>query len=507
MSSGRMVQWSPAASARRAIAVSIGKAAHSGVRYLGDGNGAAIPGRVALAIDPGSLGSLVAEIRRGSILVTGTAGKGTTCRMLAQVMRTAGLHPVLSADHSDRRSGLASSLVAYADRTGHLRIDPQAIGLFDVDEGSFDEIIRHVPEPAAVVCTNIFRDQIDRYVEPGYVKTLLERSIRKLPGTTTLILNADDPRVADLASDLPNPRLYFGMSDPIYGRVRADPTSDFPRCPRCDGELTYACVYYAHLGHWACASCGLSRPKPDVSVTKIDLVRSASIRLHVATATAKTVVEIPLPGLYNGYNALAAVAAAAQCGLPDWSLGATGHVIAGSLRMERIKVTGHDVYLATARNANGYTEVLRAVLGDGEPKRMLLGLNDCPGRPHDTSWIWDVDFDSLTGLVPAPVIAGDGAADLAVRLKYAGWLGDGQDHGQSAGAIIEPDPVRAFQLAIAATPPGQPLWIVSTSGVLAEIRRWLRRSGYARELWRAQDGHRPAAARVNQQPIAGGGTR
>ena len=111
---------------------------------------------------------------------------------------------------------------------------------------------------------------------------------------------------------------------------------------------------------------------------------------------------------------------------------------------------------------------------------MLLGLGECAGQQPDTSWIWDVDFESLTGLAPAPVISGTKAADLAVRLKYAGWLGDGQDRGQSAGAIIEPDPVRAVRAAIAATPPGQPLWIVSTSTALREIRRWLRQQASAR---------------------------
>ena len=152
--------------------------------------------------------------------------------------------------------------------------------------------------------------------------------------------------------------------------------------------------------------------------------------------------------------------------------------------MERIQVTGHDVYLALAKNANGYTEVLRAILGDGEPRRMLLGLNDCPGKQPDTSWIWDVDFDALNGLVPAPVVTGNRAADLAVRLRYADWLGDELD--QASDVIIEPDPVRAFQAAIVATPAGEPLWIVSTSIALWEIRRWLRRHGHVRALEREQ---------------------
>jgi TusA-related sulfurtransferase len=43
--------------------------------------------------------------------------------------------------------------------------------------------------------------------------------------------------------------------------------------------------------------------------------------------------------------------------------------------------------------------------------------------------------------------------------------------------------VTAVKTALASTPPGQQLWIVSTSVVLTDIRRWLRQQGYVRELW------------------------
>jgi UDP-N-acetylmuramyl tripeptide synthase len=367
--------------------------------------------------------------------------------------------------------------------TGHLPADRFAIGLFEVDEGSFPDILRQVSEPKAVVFTNIFSDQLDRYLEPAYIKALLEQAMRSLPADTALILNADDPRVAFLAADLSNPRLYFGIEDPELCRGGADPTSDFPRCPRCDGELTYACVYYAHLGHWACGDCGLARPQPQVRLAKADLTGSFSTRLAVATPTAETMLEIPLPGLYNAYNALAAAATASQCQLPERSLAAMEQITAGFFRMEKVRVAGHDVYLTLAKNANSYTEVLRAVVRDGQPRRMLLGLGDDPANQPDTSWIWDVDFASLTGLVPAPVVTGNRATDLAVRLKYAGWVGSGDTE-----LAIEPDPVRAFQIALARTPASQPMWVVSTSVVLWELRRWLVRQGYVKELWREEAG-------------------
>jgi lipid II isoglutaminyl synthase (glutamine-hydrolysing) len=166
-------------------------------------------------------------------------------------------------------------------------------------------------------------------------------------------------------------------------------------------------------------------------------------------------------------------------------------VSCGYFRVERMTKGGREVRLALARNPGGYTDLLRALLGDGQPKHMLLALNvrsGGPGRPGhpapagcgrpDVSWIWDVDFESLRALACAAVVSGNRAADLAVRLKYAGWLGTGAGAGQ-ADIAVEPDPVRGFQVALARTPAGQPVWALSNSLILDRLRGWLLRQGYA----------------------------
>jgi UDP-N-acetylmuramyl tripeptide synthase len=481
----------PAATARRALAVSMGRAARGGIRSLGRGNGSAVPGAVALAIDPGALAGLAAQIPAGAVLVTGSNGKGTTCRMLAQVMLAAGRHPITNHEGSNQLAGVTTALLAATRRAGPRRAaagQPSAaapdIGLLEVDEGSCPVVFPQISQPGVVVVTNLFRDQLDRYLEPDYVRSLLEGALRSLPAETTLVLNADDPRLAYLAPELPNPRLYFGVADTTQGRPGADPTSDSPRCPRCNGELSYSCVLYAHLGHWSCPGCGQARPAPDVSVSKVDLLGPGSSRLQLTTPDTEIVLDVPLPGLYNAYNALAAVAAATAAQLPAPAATAIERVTAGCLRMERIAVPGHDVYLALAKNANGYTEVLRSLAGDGQPRWLLLGLNDNAGKQPDLSWIWDVDFDALRGLVPEAAATGNRATDLAVRLKYAGWLSG----AAPTELTTEPDPVPALQHLLARVPAGQPVWVISTSVVLAQLRSWLHQLGYAGELWEDAEG-------------------
>ena len=52
---------------------------------------------------------------------------------------------------------------------------------------------------------------------------------------------------------------------------------------------------------------------------------------------------------------------------------------------------------------------------------MLIALNDRIADGRDVSWIWDVDFERLAPQLTRSVICcGTRAAEMAMRLKYAG---------------------------------------------------------------------------------------
>src|SRR5947209_12583600 len=72
------------------------------------------------------------------------------------------------------------------------------------------------------------------------------------------------------------------------------------------------------------------------------------------------------------------------------------------------------------KNPAGANEVLRTLALEGDELHLLAVLNDRIADGRDISWVWDADFELLAGRVADVTCAGTRAAELALRLKYAG---------------------------------------------------------------------------------------
>ena len=519
-------------SLRAGLAVVGGRTAGALSRRLHLGGGTSIVGLVAQRVYPDIVGHLATQLEHGSVIVTGTNGKTTTSGFIAAVLSDAGLRVWRNREGSNLMGGIASSLVIRAQPNGNLRREGRAISILEVDEAVMPQILQTVPA-RVVVFTNLFRDQLDRYGEVDSVAARWQQALGTLSTDTILVLNADDPTTAHLGEAFGGRILYFGIDDPAldlkaqHDEEERHQVIDTRTCPKCGGEYSYDLRFFSHMGHYHCPHCGNQRPQPDVRAVKVQSDEFDRTRMQVSsslmagTSKQQQEIVIPLPGIYNVYNALAA-ATVAQAIEIGWEPIVTGieqfKPIFG--RGERIHIEGRTLRLLLAKNPTGFNEVLRTLFNEGTHRHVLFVLNDNIADGRDISWIWDVDFEQAVNHTSTLVVAGSRALDLALRLKYAGVAQDKMITVTTAPLrAMKPDTslaarkkrraknrnvkmleeadqqpplteishhygiAEALDSAVRQTPVGETLFAVPTYTGLLEIQRELERRGLTPHYW------------------------
>jgi UDP-N-acetylmuramyl tripeptide synthase len=468
---------------RVTLAILLGKLVGWLSRATGRGGGTSLPGRVALRVCPGLDARLAASLRRGVIVVTGTNGKTTTCKMVAAILRRAGFQVVRNVSGANLRQGLTTTLLAAAGLGGRIGAD---YALLEVDEAAVAHALRPL-RPIALLVSNLFRDQLDRYGELSTTAQRLAESIAAdLPDDALLVLNADDPLVASLADMGSGRPVFYGIDCVARGLTEADHASDSHECPGCGTPLTYQIRYGAHLGLWRCEGCGRSRPSPDLTVAEAALqadlterVRLVAARADGASATSADALEasLKLPGLYNVANAAAAAALTLALGVdPPRVREGLESTSAAFGRLERVGMPdGKTAVLMLVKNPAGLNEVTRLIVESGEPRPAMIALTDEIADGRDVSWIWDADLERLDGRVGRVVVSGVRAHDMALRLKYAGMdMGSVEIIADTRAALA-----RALDLA----PAGGQVYVLPTYTAMLDLRARLHAEGLVPAFW------------------------
>ncbi len=439
-------------------------------RRAGRGGGTSLPGKVLMALEPGAIAELSARLPRGSVVVSATNGKTTTAAMVASVLGRAGVTVVHNRAGANMAGGVASSLLAAARAGG--RIDGE-LGLFEVDEFWLDRITPEL-EPRGILLGNLFRDQLDRF---GELETIADRwaaMASAAGGNTRLVLNADDPLIADLGRDAPDVT-YFGVEDQSVAIPEMQHASDSKHCRRCGAAYVYDAIYLGHLGRYRCPSCGQQRPAPAIAAERIALDGTRGSRFELTTPAGSATVELPLPGLYNVYNALGAAALCLGLEVPlDAVVAGLSEVKAAFGRAERITIGDIELQVLLMKNPAGANEILRTLVLEHDELDLLAILNDRTADGRDVSWVWDADFEMLATRVRRVTCAGTRAAELAVRLKYAGVP---TDRLHVIGGLAP-----ALDAALAAVESGH-LYALPTYTALLELRQELAARGHAVRFW------------------------
>lgn len=443
---------------RSALAKTAGKASKFILEKTRSG-GSSMPGKVALKIDPDILASLSKDYR--TVIVTGTNGKTLTTSFIAKIFQEKYGSVLTNPTGANLLQGIISCFLgAPRQKVG------TKYAVLEVDEATLKHVTKYI-KPEAIVFTNLFRDQMDRYGEIYTTYQLMLDGAAQVP-EATIIANGDLPIFSSVAVE--NPVEYFGFDHEADREQMAHYNTDGILCPKCDNILHYKLLTYSNLGKFYCPYCDFKRPELAHAVTAIDELTPESSRFSIDGVS----YELPIAGLYNIYNALAAASVAKHFGIGDQYI-RRGFDAAKRVfgRQEHIRIGGKDVVMNLIKNPVGFNQIVDMLATDPAPFSLVTLLNDRPADGTDVSWIWDGDFEKLVQLTGGqPVfLSGIRVAELSTRFEVAGLPVKAQHIDQDLANIAD----------WIAKAPTEKVYILATYTATLDLRHTFAEQGYLKE--------------------------
>lgn len=377
------------------------------IKIVGRSSGTSFIGMFTLKTNPDFLNFCSKYILHEKISVTGTNGKTTTAGLIAQILEANNKEVIHNAQGANMLTGIAN--VFATNVVPSKRYDNCVL---ESDEAYLSKLYDYMKLDYLVV-TNLFRDQLDRYGELDTTAKKIQSAIDKNKDLV-LLLNADDPLVANLGHD--NKKLYYGFENIEFAETHtiSHAPAEMFNCI-CGKPLEYSKRFYAQQGHYYC-SCGYKRPRCNYQGNA--KIFNDYIEISVLHNGEETHYTFDSIGLYNAYNALAAISMALEIGYKQEEIqNALNTYKAMFGRAEKTEFNGHKTIIQLIKNPAGASEVLKTV---DLSSKILIAINDNFADGRDVSWLWDAEFELLKDTEKTIVTSGIRANDMALRLKYAG---------------------------------------------------------------------------------------
>ncbi len=380
--------------------------------------GTAMPGQWALRVCPNLLSILARGVK--TVAITGTNGKTTTARMIEEGFARQGKNYFANRSGANLLSGITTEFVMNSTLFGKCK---KEYAVIECDEAAAVKVFPQL-KPQVVIVLNLFRDQLDRYGEVTHTLSNIRTALSSLPEPITLCLNADCSLTASLADDLDHKARFFGIDKGAVPSGKKSELSDASHCIRCKTEYEYDYITFGHLGGFRCPKCGYRRAEADYAVTDVAQQRADGSSIVIRADGKRYLAEVNLPALYNIYNAIAAIAAMTEMGITtEAAISAVASFKCGFGRMENFALGKGGAKVMLAKNPAGFNQLLSFLQNIPDKFVLVLCLNDRGADGTDISWIWDANFEelcNLAGTLEKVIVSGDRAADMAVRVKYAG---------------------------------------------------------------------------------------
>lgn len=370
------------------------------------GRGTTLPGKIALQFDKHILDSLAKDYE--IIVITGTNGKTLTTALTVGILQEAFGEITTNTSGANMLTGItATFLSAKKNKNG------KKIAVLEIDEASLAKVTEFI-KPSLIVFTNIFRDQMDRYGEIYTTYQMIVDGAAKAP-QATILANGDSPLFN--STTVKNPVQYYGFATKEHEPRLAHYNTEGILCPHCHSIIQYKMNTYANLGSYVCPNCDFKRPELDYRLTELTELTNTSSRFVIDGQEYK----INIGGLYNIYNALAAVSVAAFLGVEPTQIKAgfdKSKAVFG--RQETFKIGEKECTLVLIKNPVGATQAIEMMKLAPYEFNLSVLLNANYADGIDTSWIWDADFEAIREMPISQIFAGGvRASEIARRLRVA----------------------------------------------------------------------------------------
>lgn len=386
----------------------IAKIVRSGLK-LTNHNATSLPGYIAYKLDKNILDELSKNTK--FIFVTGTNGKTMTTHFLVNILKQRYDKVYTNESGSNMVQGIITTLLDNPSKE-------ETIAVLEVDEANLVRIGQNI-KADYVIFTNIFRDQMDRFGEIYNIFAKVMDGMKVMP-KAKIIANGDLP-IFNYQQMEDYDRSYFGIRD--YKNASSDYdldaeiNSDGILCPNCNHILKYKMNNYSSLGDYSCPNCDFKTPYINYAIDEI-------IRLEADYSEFKIgeeVYKVSVGGLYNVYNALAALSAAKELGLSYEEiyrgLSSQKNVFG---RQENINIDGKNVTINLVKNPTGLNQIIDLILLEEEPITLICLLNDNYADGTDVSWIYDSYYEKLSNLdIKDIYVSGMRKKDMKRRLEIA----------------------------------------------------------------------------------------
>lgn len=386
----------------------IAKIVRAGLR-LTKHNATSLPGYVAYKLDKDILDELSKNTK--FIFVTGTNGKTMTTHFLVSILKQRYDKVYTNESGSNMIQGIITTLLDNPAKE-------ETIAVLEVDEANLVKIGKNI-KADYVVFTNIFRDQMDRFGEIYNIYAKLINGMKVMPDAK-IIANGDLP-IFNYKEMKDFNRSYFAIRD--YSKASddyelyAELNSDGILCPNCHSVLKYRLNNYASLGDYACPNCDFHTP--DIKYSIDELVKLDANFSEFILGGKK--YEVNVGGLYNIYNALAALSAAKELGLSDEEiykgLKKQKNVFG---RQENVVIDGKNLTINLVKNPTGLNQIIELMMLEENEISLICLLNDKYADGTDISWIYDSYYEKLKDLdIKDIYVSGIRKKDMKRRLEIA----------------------------------------------------------------------------------------